>query len=419
MNRSHCLLATALLGCTDGAVVQNPRPGPSPQNVSTPSAHGDPSAALLVGDSSSEANALALHAKGAPSTHELALDVRVEIADVSLLVDAAAPMGATIRRLNTAFPAIEAGLSVQLSDTTYGMASYTDYHYGGTGNELDRPFVLEQQQSEDPAHTLHALANLAYAQKGRDGPESAHEAVYQAFTGRGYDQHCDGQWDEGYDVLPFSASSADAFGGLDEDAGGPGPGSAGGMGFRDRTLPLLLLVTDNELRDPAAGYASPGGCGLDAGARDSAEAALSMGGRVIGVAANMWPDPGQYQMQALAQATHTMADLNHDGVPEPAVVEWDGRSPSELADSVVTAVEAVLAEQHFEEITVELEDPHGLLLAVSIDRFEDVAAGDRLNLYLTVAGTVLGSPSAVTEEAALLLVGDGLVLQRHVLFIGP
>ena len=97
------------------------------------------------------------------------------------------------------------------------------------------------------------------------------EALYQGATGAGYDQDCNGSLTSTTDVPPFLADSSDPFGGSGGEAYSSsfaGGGFLGGFGFREYALPVMVFATDYDLRDPDAGYGTPGGCLLDAGHSD-------------------------------------------------------------------------------------------------------------------------------------------------------
>ena len=89
---------------------------------------------------------------------------------------------------------------------------------------------------------------------GGDTQESSTEAITQAMSGTGYDQNCNGAYDNQDDVKPFMSSAGDIFGGTGGqayNAATSGGGTIGGMGFRDYALPIIVYATDAPMRNSA------------------------------------------------------------------------------------------------------------------------------------------------------------------------
>src|SRR5678816_1972592 len=159
----------------------------------------------------------------------------------------------------------------------YGSASYGD-----------KPFEMRQQIT-DQVDDMQDVLNGIPIHGGSDGPESAIEGMYQAATGQGYDQDCDGSYDGSTDVKPFIAIAGDPFGGKGGqfyDSTDESTGVFGGFGFNDYALPIIVEATDNNLRDPENGYPSPGGCPQDAGFSDVVGAVGDLGAYLIQVSTN-------------------------------------------------------------------------------------------------------------------------------------
>ena len=114
--------------------------------------------------------------------------------------------------------------------------------------------------------------------------------MYQAASGAGYDQSCNGSMDVLTDVPPWLASSSDPFGGgggENYDSSLADAGLRGGFGFREYSLPVIVYATDNYMRDAdlvgTVSYGTtPGGCPIDAGAGDVISALSDIGGYIIG-----------------------------------------------------------------------------------------------------------------------------------------
>jgi hypothetical protein len=244
----------------------------------------------------------------------VAIDVPFQLtlnrADIFFLLDATGSMSGTIQALANGFDHLVTSLSPALPDSTYGVAIYRDYAYGQMGTPgVDKPFELIQQLRPEVDLVQQSLANMETS-GGGDGLASTMEALYQTLTGIGYDQACDGGYQQLTDVPPLESSAGDPFGGtappvLDERR----PGKLGGAGFRRGALKLVVYAADTLLRDPDNGFETPGGCPDDAGMAAVVAAAGAIDAKLVGVAVNDRPLP---QMQALAQATGSVTD---DGMP--------------------------------------------------------------------------------------------------------
>ncbi len=329
-------------------------------------------------------------------------------ADIAFLLDTTGSMSGTASQVASGFQSIASKLAEAREDFTYGFATFDDYNYSSYGAGEDKPFDLQQQQTTNVGLVQAALDAISI-HSGGDGPESGIEALYQAATGAGYDQDCSGTRDRSTDVSPFVASASDAFKGRlpgTYDAAVEGTGELGGMGFRDSAVPIFVLATDNYLRDPDAGYPSPGGCPFDAGASDTISAILALEGQFIGIAVtNLEP---LAQMEALAAATGSYGDMDGDGLAEEAAISFSSGS---LADTVADAIVGLAGHAHFDRVTLEVvTDPCDIVLSIAPRSYEDVEAGTELEftveLYLP-AGT---EATAECLTAELHLVGDERVV---------
>jgi hypothetical protein len=289
------------------------------------------------------------------------VDVAYEIADVAFVIDATGSMDSVSDALRAELADIIGGLGATVEDLTVGLALFRDYG-APYGEEGDKPFQLMTQQTDDAVIMRQALGNIALAGGGTDLPEAGMEALYQAATGRGYDQDCDGGYDPEQDVLPFIARTGDAFSGA---AGGSyteyasGGGDIGGMGFRDGVLPIVIMATDASQKDPARGDELPGGCPTEASASTARGALDAISGRLIGVVvqqpADSWP---HQQMSSIADLT----------------VRWNGSGP--IADTILPAVEELIEDVVFDEVWVEVtDDPYLQITDLDPSRWEDVSSG--------------------------------------------
>jgi hypothetical protein len=344
-----------------------------------------------------------------------AVDARHERVDLAVVFDTTASMSGWLEAMVDTFPSAADTLVGEVESMSFGFASFDDYNSGGMGADEDKPFILRQQQTSDRSLISAALAATP-VHGGRDGPESGHEALHQALGGAGYDQNCNGRYDVEDDVRPFMANPLDAFGGAVAGPGvadAPGGGVIGGMGFREGALPVVVLVTDNHLRDPDDGYASPGGCALDAGFYDATTVAADRGAKLVGM--NMYDrnEVGRGQMEALAIVTDTFMDLDGDGLVEPAV--WEVADGAEMEAALVGSVRGLVAPRGgFDEVSLTvLDDPDGLVRTIAPAGFVDVAGGASLDFTVIADGDVVDFVTPYPVQLALRS-GDYVLAERTV-----
>ncbi len=335
-------------------------------------------------------------------------ELSIEMGDIVFLLDTTGSMGGTISTMQSEFSSIVSTLSATIPDAEYGFASFDDYNALSGGADL--PFVLGQQITSDIALVQTAI-NGVTASGGGDEPEADLEALYQALTGAGYDQGCDGTFQADSDVLPFTASPSDPFSGLAGEGNNPatpGAGTEGGMGFRAGALPVLVYATDASIRDPDAGYSAPRGCPGDAGSSDVVAAALDAGAYLIGVGTNSSPIS---QMNQLATATGSYADTDGDGMADDLLVFQYNNST--FRSTVVSAIEDLVSSVQFSEISLEIEgDDWGFVTGIqpSVVELEGAASGETLTFTLTFLGTVAAAEEDQYYRLTLNVVGDGSTL---------
>jgi hypothetical protein len=188
------------------------------------------------------------------------------------------------------------------------------------------------------------------------------------------------------------------------------------MGYRDDALPIIVYVTDNYLRDPEAGYGSPGGCPLDAGQTDVTDAATAAGAMLVGIATS---GIAVGQMIDLALATGSLADLDADGMRDDPLVFSVAYSGSAAAAS--SAVQAAVVDAVFNEVTlVVLYNPAGVDVTIAPVSYTSVPAGTALPFDISVSGTVYAEPTGGTSELVLGMFADGrFLLDRTTLYVSP
>lgn len=344
----------------------------------------------------------------------LSVDVEVDLGaagvlDVAVLLDTTCSMSNAINSLS--FRNMSSEVASIESDLAVGYATYDDYYYGSYGTSVDQPFQLRQQLTQDwtDLSDAHRLVSL---HSGSDGPESTFEALYQAITGAGYDQDCDASFDSSTDVKPFLASSSDPFGGLGGSAGDSSTalGTEGGFGFRSRANRLIVYITDNYLRDPDSGYGSPGGCPLDAGSGEVHAYTSADGWWFYGISTG-----GSIpitQMNALADATGSHADLDGDGDTERMVETWDGRTNlgTRIGQLIAALAPQLAGDGFIDELRLEVvSDYYGLIRDISPDpaRELDLSMSETATFTITLQGTIPGTTTAEVVELDLRVVADG------------
>ena len=349
---------------------------------------------------------------------EFDFELTIQMGDIAFLIDTTGSMGSTADAMAAEFASIVTDLATAIPDAEYGVATYDDYAFGSMGSPgTDKPFELRYQITDDTPTVQSYLASGLPGHSGADGPESSMEALYQGATGDGYDQGCNGTFDATYDVPPFLSDSSDPFGGTATEAYNSslsGGGPNGGFGFRDYALPVMIYATDYDLRDPDAGYSTPGGCFLDAGASDVVAALSDLGGYIIGVHVNNYTQTPYNQMMDLAAATNSYADTDGDGVADDELVtKWSGSSAT-FRTTITDAVEDLVSSLTFEQVGLEVEgDEWGFVTSISPDYYEDIdtsSGSQELEFTLDFLGNVAATTEDQLFKLTLNVIGDETVL---------
>jgi len=350
---------------------------------------------------------------------DFAFELEIEMGDIAFLLDTTCSMSGTASAMASEFSGIVSELSALIPDAEYGFATYDDYAFGsyGSGGSGDRPFILRQQVTDDTASVQSQLSSVDI-HAGADGPESTMEALYQAANGLGYDQDCNDIFDSSTDVKPFLATADDAFGGTGGESYSPtssGGGPIGGFGFREDALPILVYATDNSLRDPEAGFGTPGGCPLDAAGSDVVAAINDMGGYAIGISTNGWGGGPLPQMEALADATGSVADTDGDGVADDLLVfEWSSSS-SAFRSTVVGAIGDLVNSIRFSRVELEIEgDEWGFVTDIDPPYYEGIDPEDTtieaLDFTLSFQGVIGATSEDQLFTLKLKVIGDETIL---------
>ncbi|MES2643972.1 MAG: MopE-related protein [Myxococcota bacterium] len=331
--------------------------------------------------------------------------------DIALLLDTTCSMGAFIAGLDV-YAIADAATGE--GDARWSFSGFDDYAFGGFGAAgTDKPFYLRAQLTDDLDY-VQAGVDSASTHSGADAPEAGMEAIYQALTGAGYDQDCDGTYDSTTDVYPFLESATDPFGGWGGshyDNGVSGSGTGGGVGFRDDGQPVVVIITDNYLRDPdstdPAVNQSPGGCPGDAGADAVVAAARARGAWIIGIAADSsFPIA---QLTDLTTAAGSLVDNDGDGAFDDVPVYWATETTlnANIASALDEVAAAAYASAPYDEVTIVVGlDPYGLVSEIVPATFSDVIPGDLLPFDLRLVGIETTTVIATTIE--LWVYGDGV-----------
>jgi hypothetical protein len=363
------------------------------------------------------------------ATVDLDFVAEYKMADIAFVLDTTCSMQGFANQVAASFTSIAGEVAERIPDVTFGAATFDDYNYSVGANDMgvngDLPWILRQQQTSNIGAVNTVLGSTAI-HNGADLPESAFEALFQAATGRGFDQDCNGAYDASEDVLPFLAGPGDAFAGVVGEAYDPsveGTGELGGMGFREDVLPIVIYATDADMRDPDAGYRVPGSgtCNPSAAGFNAATTALNqLGAKAIGVVVNPGAGGGQAaQMEAVAAATGTYADIDGDGIEEPAVLQWNS---GELTELVADAIESTVDSAVFDEVRLfAVYDPNRLVADISPEKYEDVPSGEEMPFTIEFDGAVESEPSDRTYAIEFALQGTigevRLILDRFVVHV--
>ncbi len=361
-------------------------------------------------------------------------ELLLERGDIGFVTDSTCSMGGTLTAMQTEFSQIVTDLASTLPDAEYAVGGHDDYAYGSFGSPgTDKPYYLRQQVTSDLTAIQDGF-NAMTTHSGGDGPESGMAGIHMAASGMGYDQDCDGTYDASTDVYPFIADATnpdlDPFGGAGGqyyDSTTVDGGTNGGMGFRDYSLPVIVLATDNYLRDPSSTNGSynqaPGGCPLDSTEADTVAAFLDIGARFVGVGVN-----GSLpiaQMTQISIDTNSLADLDGDGVAAEEVVEtWSGSSGT-FRTTLVTAIQQLVAAVKFSEVTLSVEnDPYGFVQSIDPDHYSDLGVEDTgsiLTFTLTFRGTVAATTSDQSYALELVVLGDESieVARKQIIVVVP
>jgi hypothetical protein len=350
--------------------------------------------------------------------------LRIQRGDVAFITDTTCSMGGTLNAVKNTFATTLNDLTATFDDVAGAAAFFDDYPFGSMGSRgSDLPFGFIIGTTTDFAAVESAVRTMRL-HSGADGPESGIEAYYQGASGAGYDMNCNGRYDSVEDVKPFLADSADPFGGTGGEHYNPSTpdiGVRGGFGFREYSLPVILLATDNLMRHPSASgshRATPGGCPIDADMSDVVTALADIGGYAITVdvsnGSSWGPGP---EARTLARLSGSMADLNGDGTKEELVIPLSQSSSGferAFAEKILLTVDQLVSSLKFDRLHLEVAgDEYGFVTNISPEFYSDIDTTDpelEFPFTLTFRGAVAGIAADQVFLLKLQVIGDGSTL---------
>jgi len=153
--------------------------------------------------------------------------------DVIFNMDTTGSMGGEVNNLKGRIrDYIYPQIRMRVGDSGFGVTYFEDFPVNGYGAAGDLPYRLLGAVSTNP-DVITAAVNQLTVRNGGDGPESGYESLWQIVMGN----------DRSY---PQAAWSSTANGPIIGSIPyyDPAPGTWGGVGFRDGTLPVVVHITD-------------------------------------------------------------------------------------------------------------------------------------------------------------------------------
>lgn len=396
---------------------------------------------------------------GPPVTYDMEVEAKPGVLDVHLSIDTTSSISDEIDALQRDLnERVIKRLRARVADVSFGVSRFEDFPilpFGSPGSSnrrerADEPFQLLTPITSDTARVNSAVAKLddplGY---GGDIPESGAEALWQIATGAGYRRG---------DTVVIEAFSGRA---------APGGGTAGGVGFREGALRVVLHVTDAGSHTPQ-NYEP-----LFPGTHSVAEAGAALAAinaKLLGVVSDACAcetcgcDRLRYvrarsELEQLALATGAIAEPDRDdlcpygisGLPLPSV---GGTCPLVfdvtdkglgLSDTLVDAIVRLLDGVRFGRVSgLPGDDPLGFVVAVrpkpprrsseakaeiadllpesapdgEPDSFLMARSGARLEFEVELANRRI-APLDVEQRFRVVvqIIGDGLILRERTLRI--
>lgn len=365
---------------------------------------------------------------GAPAEITLRANVALERLDVHFSVDTTGSFDDEIRALQRSLSTqIIPRLRQRVDEVGIGVSRFEDFPVRPFGSSFDVPFELVTPITTSSTRAALAVRALLPLGAGGDTPESGVEALYQIATGEGLTL-------EGELLVPPFAPEDDE-------------PVAGGVGFREGSLRVIVQVSDARAHDgpeyAAAGI--PEAHDLS----ETLEALQALGARVLGIASNQ--DARSFLVR-VAAATGATIPAPRGGCPtgldgarrEPDVpssrcalvydITPDGDG---LDTAIVDGIVGLLDQLQFDRVYGRAVDDRLAFVqrieAVSatgrpeparaderpVDGFDDTflaVSGDTEVVFRAVLRNTRVRPADYDQafRVTLQVVGDGLVLEQTV-----
>jgi hypothetical protein len=462
-----CIGLGLLLGCGDDAA---PPPGtgmggdPAHRDASSGGTDGRPESPRPDGGAilPEAEDEVALEFGGEPVRWPIAIDAEPGVLDVQLSIDTSGSIDSEIDALQQDLGTIRNTLRARVPSVSFGVSRFEDFPESPWGKAPlddvahhlgDTPFTLLSPITSDENRVANAVVSLDQPLgEGGDIPESGAEALWQIATGEGY-------MTRGRTFIePYDGRAA------------PGGGTAGGVGFRDGALRVVLHVTDAAAHDPED-YVNrfPGTHDM----QDAALALADIGARLVAIVSGACGEaessddcdavPHAQARSELEQAalvtgavtaaTRGSCPFGLNGADLPAVDDqcplvFDVSPEGEgLATTISDAIVALVDGVRFNEVTGQAsDDPLRFVQRVipiraevpgarsdveaaqiadllpedepdgEPDGFVQVHAKARLHFEVELRNTRI-APSDVDQHfrVAVAIMGDGLTLEEHFL----
>jgi len=344
--------------------------------------------------------------------------------DIFLLVDTAYSYSCWHPDIPSFVDQLVTELFGRYDNMALGFGVYDDYNMSGWSSSGGTPFRISHQISTD-ASSIRSAASGIYMTYGGDAQGSGYEALYQAASGHGYDQSCDGGYSSSTDILPFESDTSDAFGGTGGSSYSDaveGTGPLPGVGFREGALPVFFFAADNRVRDSTYGDSMPSSsCGTPATFDMAVEAINEIDGKVLGINVyEYWSSDStlQGQLNDLAESTSSYIDRDGGGVKDdPAALygSWDWPAVSTIVDALWDLAEERTLNGHFSIG----EDPRGWVEIIDpVTEITSVGHGEVLTVSFAV--TVSAAPQdddGFYQASVELWNSDGELLFTHPIWV--
>ncbi len=242
-----------------------------------------------------------------PAAKEATAATRLARADLAILLDTSGSMLGPVSRIQGQFQQLITMLAGQVDDLAFGAAGFGDFPVDdGANSQYDVPFYLVHR--EMTAHTAAGLHSLVTAMqykniitdglgpwfalmRGGDDPEQGWEGLRQLATGVGIT----------YPSPISGTASVPAFDPVHAYPAMPPPGeqtgAIGGLGFRNNSLPIVLMITDTTQHDQSLTTTTP-----HSATHAVAEAALAQIGAVV-IGVKTFASTGGPDLTMIATAT--------------------------------------------------------------------------------------------------------------------